>query len=202
VKKSTVVLVLFFNILMLPRLGFAQEPAAPPRDLLFELGLGPWFRSFPPFGPTVNSQLSVDPLFSSYVHMALQVGFGVTLADSLYMILRYNQLEAYVEDSETVIASLASGDLILRHYPFSIGLFVDLGGRLSALSYHSAGIGTGLGVVGSLGYDFMPRRLRRMVSVALLGSFRIAYVELQPVYAASMYVDVLFRGNPHGFYRY
>ena len=170
-KKSIWVLLACLAILIVPQYGFGQADNSSLPFAFVHMAIGP---AFPSFGQTIDTELRTNPLYASYGHLGGELGLGIALFNSFYLTLQASALWAQTEN--LVIANLTMWGVGARYYPFSNGLFLEIGGGFSRLVTGNAFVlvGQGFGSVVTLGYDF--RLPLYGFTLVLLGSFQYAWI--------------------------
>ena len=153
-KKITIIIAL---LLALAVPAFAQEPVH--RGVLFQLGAGPSFPSYPS-----ELEYDLDYLESipgvDRVQVAIDLALGFAVMDTSYLMLRMDGFgDRFDYLGEYFQLNLYLYSIGLRHYPQGSGLYLEggLGASMgmtmsSDLPTEESESGSGFGV--ALGYDF------------------------------------------------
>jgi len=131
------------------------------RSLLFQVGAGMGFPSYPPAVEEafsyLDSQLGIDR-----VQVSVDVGLGISLSPKTFLMARMDGLGDRLFDAyEYYQMNLYVYSLGLRYYPSTTGFYVD-GGLGSAASVEMTSSGDfipsefGFGFGAGIGYDFCP----------------------------------------------
>jgi hypothetical protein len=178
-KKNVIMIAL---ILALAAPAFAQEPGQPPvrRGVLFQIGAGPSFPSYPPEVEYLLAYLESEPGMVR-VKVAVDIALGFPVMDTSYLMLRadgfgdrFEYLGEYLQFNSYLYS------IGVRHYPSGTGIYAEAGLGASALVAMGTGLitetsefGSGLGI--ALGYDF--NRNPRGFGLTLEGKYNWLKVE-------------------------
>jgi hypothetical protein len=153
-KKNFIIIAL---ILALAVPAFAQEPVQ--RGVLFQLGAGPSFPSYPAEVEYLLDYMESEPGMVR-VKVAVDIALGFPVMDTSYLMLRmdgFGDRFEYLGEYMQLNSYLYS--IGLRHYPSGTGLYAEAGLGASAMVVmgtdmitETSEFGSGFGL--ALGYDF------------------------------------------------
>jgi hypothetical protein len=153
-KKIPIIIAL---ILALAVPAFAQEPVH--RGVLFQIGAGPSFPSYPPEVEYFLDYLESEPGMDR-VQVAVDLALGFPVMDTSYLMLRMDGSgDRFDYLGEYFQLNLYLYSIGLRHYPSGTGFYAEAGlgssllvGKSSDMPTEESDFGSGFGL--ALGYDF------------------------------------------------
>jgi hypothetical protein len=155
--KVLVICLLFFSIKVLS-FGDGLEAPAETRSVLLCIGAG---LSLPSYGPDLDSALQLAAAGNTRVDVFVDLGIGLAVSDKVFILLKGNGFGTRIEDDQgdwVQLNYVITGGAV-RYYPNSTGIFLEGGVGISQILFEGSGTvpvesTKGIGVVGTLGYDF------------------------------------------------
>lgn len=174
-KKMSIIIAL---ILALAVPAFAQQPVQ--RGVLFQIGAGPSFPSYPSEVAYLLAYLESEPGVD-HIKVAVDIALGFPVMDTSYLMLRadgFGDRFSYLGEYLQLNSYLYS--IGVRHYPSGTGIYAEAGLGASAMVVMGTDIitetsefGSGFGL--ALGYDF--NRNPRGFGLTLEGKYNWLTVE-------------------------
>ncbi len=155
-RHLRIALSLFCLVLLLPLAAAAEGP----RSLLFQIGAGLGFPSYPAEVEDLFSYMdSLDGI--DRIRVSLDLGLGIALSEETFFMARIDGVGDRLEDSYGDYLQMNSYlySLGARHYPSTTGFYFEAGAGLARCVLDSSVFETsasdpGFGLGAAIGYDF------------------------------------------------